>query len=127
MIKYILIFLFITSCTGLLAQKIEVIEDSTIVKMVRAYVDANKRTKLDGWRIQILSTTDRKKMEETLEIAKQKFPAYYIDWIHNKPYYKINLGAFLKKSEAQSKIAKIRTMFPNSYITQDKIKPKELL
>jgi hypothetical protein len=127
MLRTFFILIFVYNLSNLSAQKIEIVEDSLIVKMTKAYIDANKRVKIDGWRIQILSTTDRKKMEETLEIAKAKYPEFYIDWVHNKPYYKINVGAFLKKAEAQSKLSKVRQAFPNSYIMQDKIKPKELL
>jgi SPOR domain len=109
------------------SQSIEINEDSSIVKMTKYFVDSNKRLKYDGWRVQILSTTDRKKIDEVMGIAKDKYPEYNVDWVHNKPYYKVNIGAFLKKTEAQAFLNRVRNYFPNSYIIVDKIKPQELL
>jgi SPOR domain len=128
--KSLLFILLFASCVLFVdAQNVTIKEDFPISKMMDAFVAKNKSTyKIEGWRIQILATTDRRKMEE----AKAKFLANYpdisIDWTHSKPYYRLRAGAFTSKLDAVRLLHKLKEDYPSAYPAKDfNINPQELV
>jgi len=77
------------------SQNITVSEEFPIGDMMKKYTSDNKaQTELAGYRIQLLATTDRQKVERSMNKFKALFPAINVDWEHNKPYYKLRAGAY---------------------------------
>ncbi len=111
------------------AQGMYIKEDPMIESMTQRFVEINKSTStVSGWRIQLLASTDRRNIEN----AKQKFQAYYpntfVDWVHEKPYYKVRAGAFLTKLDALRMLYIIKQDFPGAFLAQDKsIRPEEFV
>jgi hypothetical protein len=109
------------------AQTITVNEDPTITRMMEVYVSTNKTPQIfDGFRVQLAATTDRSKIESVEGDFKAKYPGVHIDWVHNKPYYKVRAGAFTSKSSASQFLKSIKADFPDAYIVPDKIKSDEI-
>jgi hypothetical protein len=100
-----------------------------IASLMTRYVELNKATpNLKGWRIQILATTDRQRMEDALRQFGSLYPSVPADWVHNKPYYKVRAGAFTSKREALRTLYILKKDYPTAYPVQDdQIKPEELL
>ena len=83
------------------AQNLVIEEDPLITQMVERYVESNKsKTNIEGWRLQILATTDRQKLDQVMETFRYLYPNISTNWVHNRPYYKLRAGAFLTKLEA---------------------------
>ena len=96
--------------------------DPKVAQMMKRFVELNKSNKnIKGWRIQILATTDRQKMENALSQFQSFYPSIPADWIHNKPYYKIRVGDFRNKIEAMELYKKLLAEFGEAIIIQDKI------
>lgn len=131
MLRAVLIFLFFGSVFIQTAhsQSIRVDQDTAISILFNQFVEQNKaRGYQDGWRIQILSTTDRQRMESMRQSFTYRFPDVPVNWVHNQPYYKLRAGAFATKLEAVHLLHLIQQEFPSAYLTQDNyIRPKELL
>lgn len=84
-------------------------------------------TKVDGWRVQILATTDRSRLETVESAFKVNYPSVPVDWVHTKPYYKLRAGAFHTKQEAERLKFTLGRQFEGVYLVKDKVGENELL
>lgn len=130
MIRYFLTLILV--CTGicaLSAQEIQVNEGPEIGDMVRTWVESNrKKPKIEGWRVQILSTTDRQQVESAKQRATSEFPDQYVDWVNEKPYYKLRVGACRTRTEAMGLVSIVKDFYPGAYPTKDaNIHPRDFL
>ncbi len=111
------------------AQNVIINEDYQVEEMIRRHVEVNKANPyMDGWRIQILSTSDRAKVEEVKAKFKATFPRYSVDWIHIKPDYKLRAGAFATKLDAMEALNYIKKSFPSAYTAKVRdMNPREIV
>lgn len=121
--------IFLTVTCAAFAQNITVTESSDVQILMDRYASDNRMNEyVDGWRIQIVSSTDRRKIEEMKTSFSQKFPNIPIISQHTPPYYKIKVGAFPTKLEAMGLLYKIKQEVPGAYPTKDnKIRPAEMV
>ena len=120
---------FLALSYSVFAQNITVTESSDVQILMDRYTADNRMSEyVDGWRIQVLSSTDRRKIEEMKTSFTQKFPNIPIISQHTPPYYKIKVGAFQTKLEAMGLLYKIKQEVPGAYPTKDnKIRPAEMV
>lgn len=111
------------------AQNITINEDPNISSMMSRMVQLNwLQENVDGWRIQILATTDRIKMEDVKREFLGRYPNIPINWVHSKPYYKLQAGAFATKLEAIRLLHELKQTYPSAYPAKDQnINPRELV
>jgi len=128
--KNILYLLLIFVCSETVwAQNISVTESRDVQILMDRYAADNRMSEfVDGWRIQIVSSTDRRKTDEMKNSFIQKFPNIPIRMQHTPPYYKIKAGAFNSKLDAMGLLYIIKKEIPGAYPTKDnKIKPSEMV
>ncbi|MEK7254107.1 MAG: SPOR domain-containing protein [Bacteroidota bacterium] len=103
--------------------------DPKVSQLMTRFVEVNKSSKaIKGWRIQILATTDRQRMESALQQFNSLYPNIFADWVHNKPYYKVRAGAYANKRDAMRALYQLKPDYPAAYVVPDnEIKPEELL
>lgn len=123
-------------CTCLLLVGSALTAQSTIVVTEDAQVDAltelfqrsnQATTKVDGWRVQILATTDRARLETVETDFKVNYPNIPVDWVHAKPYYKLRAGAFLTKQEAERLRYTLSRQFEGVYLVKADVNESELM
>ena len=118
------IFLFlmlILGCFTVTAQSIQ--EDPSIYNAMHLYKEAQSdKSDCQGWRIQVVATTNRRKMESVKWAFKKKMPYYNAFWTYKEPYYYVKAGAFVTKLEALHALEDIKRKFSGAYIVKDKIK-----
>jgi hypothetical protein len=69
--------------------------------MIAQYTTNNKaKASVPGWRVQILATTDRQRLESVQQSFRYHYPNVPVDWEHDPPYYKLQAGAFSTKLDA---------------------------
>jgi hypothetical protein len=95
---------------------------------INSFIQKNKaNSTIKGWRIQILSTIDRKEMEN----ARSKFislrPTMPNTWKHISPYYQIRVGAYRTKEEMQLVLYELKRDFPAAIGVQDEIQKFDLI
>lgn len=83
--------------------------------------------KIPGWRVQVLATTDRNRLETVERQFKVNYPSIAVDWVHTKPYYKLRAGAFETKQEAERLKFTLGEQFEGVYLVKDDISEAELL
>ena len=118
--------LFLTLSVGAQGE-ITVETPAAVARMLEHYTATNKgRTQVDGWRIQLIATPDRRKMENALARFRGLYPGIWADWIHAKPYYKVRVGAYATKLDAMRTLYAIRDDYPDAYPTRAVLRPQEL-
>lgn len=126
----ILVLILVLAKAESLEAQINVVEHGPFTAMLNRYARQNRdpNRKLEGYRIQLLATTDRLKLEETQRKFESTYPEYPVDWSHEPPYYKLRTGAFTERSRATAFLYKIKRSYPSAYpaVVKD-ITPSELL
>ncbi len=98
-------FSFLLACllvaATLCAQSVQVKLDPAVEQMVEQYTEQNQAlSTVPGWRVQILATTDRQRLESVRQSFQYHYPNIPVDWEHSRPYYKLQAGAFSSKLDA---------------------------
>ena len=121
--------IFLTAGTIAGAQTIQMNMDPAIEQLVGNWVAQNRTNpRIDGWRIQIMSGTDRQRVDAGKGQFLSQYPNVPADWVHEKPYYKLRVGAFLTRQEAMSFLLQLKYTFPDAYPTRDtNIHPRDFL
>lgn len=125
--RILLIILSLTICKAVSAQVI-IKEDADVARLMNRFVDGNKAPdrSFNGYRIQVVATVDRRKLEASKKQIQADFPQFPISTEYNDPYYKLRMGAFLNKNEAQAALNKVKTKYPGAYLAQDNLKASEV-
>lgn len=84
-------------------------------------------SQIPGWKIQIISTTDRREMDEVRNRFVIYFPGIPITWKHVAPNYQVRVGSFRTKTELMSQMQDIRKRFPMSSPVIDMIDKGDLI
>ena len=110
------------------AQEIQLNEDPKVTALQRNWVNANRANpRVDGWRVQIMASTDRTQVEEGRNRFRQLYPDIAADWVQEKPYYKLRVGAFRSKLEALA-FGSTLVEYPGAYPAKDaNIHPRDFL
>ena len=126
--KLIITFIFSFFISFQMMAQVSVSEDAAVRQLFDRYVSNNKSSEVvTGYRIQLIATTDRIKMEDEMERFVETYPHFSVDWIHSKPYYKLRVGAYATKLESFPDLYRIKKDFPGAYLAKDNaINVKEL-
>ena len=92
---------------------------------INEYTTRNARRTAPGYRILVINTNDRSKASEAKARIYQQFrelPAYLM---YQSPFYKLKVGNFREREEAEQYLADIQRLFPSGvHIVRDVIEVK---
>lgn len=127
MMRFIIALVFFVSCKQSFAQGNVVIhEDQKVTRIMDLYLRINKSiTHVAGWRITVITTTDRRMMEQTRSSFQQQFNMK-TKWEYSEPYYYLKAGAFASRADAASSLETIKKRFSSAFLSSDKISYDEL-
>ncbi len=113
---------------NVVAQEVQLNEDPKVSQLVRNWTNSNRSNpRVNGWRVQIMATTDRQQVEDARNRFRTQYPDVPAEWAHEKPYYKLRVGAFRNKLEAQAFLATL-TDYAGAYPAKDaNIHPRDFL
>lgn len=107
-------------------------QDWRIDQMLDAYARINQHDGISGYRVQIFSGSGQNARSQ-MNIVNQKFvnnfPNFDPARIYSEykaPYFKLCVGDFRSRSEANAFYHVIRSLYPDSYVVKSKIKFPEL-
>lgn len=125
--KYILALALSLSFSFIFSQ-VTITEEPDVTRLMERYVNYSRSTEtIPGWRIQIITTNDRRKMESARTKFSAMYPYVHQSWKHVSPYYQVQIGAYRTKLDLQSFLIEIKEEFPNAIPVMDKIRKEELL
>ncbi len=113
------------------AQGISISEEPAITKMMELYTGVNKATAatqmIDGFRIQLMATTDRRKVDQVMSSFSALYQGVPVTWSQAQPYYRIRVGAFAQREGASRYLQTIKKDYPDAYIVTDKVTVAEVM
>ncbi|MCF8368275.1 MAG: SPOR domain-containing protein [Bacteroidales bacterium] len=105
--------------------KVKVFQDSRIDSLLVKYVEVNQiNPAIEGWRIEIFfeagNTSKKQAMEARAEFINKfsETPSYLL---FQQPYYKVRVGDFRTKMEAEKFKKEIESDYPNAFVVSDEI------
>jgi hypothetical protein len=122
--------LFQRSDDNFRAGELKIIQDPAIDTLISRYIlvskntfDDNGRFGMEGFRIQIFSSSNRNAREESNKARAEfmiKFPDIVSYQLYAEPgYFKIRAGDFRTKTEATKLLLIVRKEFPDAYLVPD--------
>jgi hypothetical protein len=106
---------------------VQVIRDEKVDLLVSKHVLINQnRGSMDGYRIQIFFDSGNNSKTKALSIYgsfKEKFAGVGAYLTFSAPNYKVRVGDFRTKLEAQRFLSEIIIQYPNAWVIADKINP----
>lgn len=112
---------------GVKAQ-VQIQEEDTIKRFMEDYQASNdENPKQKAWKIQIIATNDRRKMEAAISKFKRYFPEHDTKWSHENPYYKVKVGAFETKEDLYSFLLTVKQHFSGAIPVVENIEKSELV
>lgn len=110
------------------AGKVVFEEQPSVSRAFESFVSRNRaEPTIRGWRIQIISTDDRREMENIRGRFAALYPGVPSAWKHVSPYYHIRVGAYRTKNEMMQFLTEIKKEFPAAIPVQDDIQKYDLI
>jgi len=127
LIKYISAILLVAITYSVDAQ-VNVVEDDQVAQMLRNY-QSNERaeTTIKGYRIQIITTPDRRKMESVRAKFTSMYPDVRMEWNHVSPYYLVSVGAYETKMDLMDFMIDLKKDFRDAIPVVSDIDKSELI
>ena len=100
----------------------EIVKDPRIDLLIKKQSELNKKVYLDnnrttqGFRILVVNTSDRKVAMDTKTSLMRDFPSHKTYLIYQSPYFKIQIGNFLTREDAESLRKKISKKYTSGVI-----------
>ena len=89
------------------------------------YTNQQKES-IKGWRIQIITTNDRRNSENAKARFQRLYPEINVKWKQEVPFYKVQIGAYETKEELQAFLQEIKVDFPSAIPVVDNVGIDEL-
>ena len=91
----------------------------TLIQIQQSFLEKNQ--KLDGWRVQIFFEGGNKSYQLALN-KKSSFianhPEIPVYLTFNAPYYKVRVGNFRSRSEAEILLKELKENYPNAFLVK---------
>lgn len=110
--------------------QLTIIQDPLVDTLLSKHLYLNEQNPgIDGWRIQIFFEAGNYSKTQAME-AKTEFVSKYPDLrnylIFQEPYYKVRIGDYRTKIEAEKVLKEIIDDYPNAFVVKDEINFPEL-
>jgi hypothetical protein len=123
--KSILLLLAIFTGFGAVAQTetgITIHKDPRLDLLIKKQVELNRKAYLEnnrtgsGYRVLVINTNDRSKAMSVKSTLMTNFPEHKTYLIYQSPYFKIQIGNFKERPEADQLKKKILSLYPTGVI-----------
>jgi hypothetical protein len=106
-------------------KKITIVKTNKVASTKTVMIDRYGRVNLPGFRLQVLTSTDRSQIYAAKAKLYQQFPGNAIYVIAQAPFFKLRFGNFTTKAEAEKYKKMLSPLFPAGvYIVTDIIESR---
>lgn len=112
------------------AGKVTVVKDPLIDSLIARRIALNKGVTKDGtpivvfgYRVQVFYGNDRKEAYNEQARFNSLYPEYATYISYTQPNYRVKVGNFRTRAEAQRLITELRPQFPTLFIFNERINP----
>lgn len=113
------------SVSKVLPWRVKLHQSSSIENATESLVRKNKGTLTDGFRIRIYFDNKQNSREASAESEarfKRLFPGYNTYRSFKNPFFKVTVGDFRTKADAQVALQRIVRVFPDAFIVKEQMK-----
>jgi hypothetical protein len=120
MIRLLAIFLLLSPISAF--SQVEIAKDHRLDLLIAKQEELNKKVYIDnnrtasGYRILVMNTNDRKKAMDVKSTLMRDFPDHKVYLIYQSPYFKIQIGNFRKREEAETLRKQVTRIYPTGVI-----------
>lgn len=127
--KYVFLLLAFFSYDIAIGQgQVTVSTTAPVDKMMDKFTSQNQSQEtIQGWRIQIITTDDRRKMETAKSKFSNLYPNVDVEWKHVAPYYRVKVGAYENKMQLMGFLLELKKDFRGVIPVRDNVKKSELI
>lgn len=100
----------------------------SVNQMMDNFINNGKANEnIKAWRIQIITTDDRREMEEAMAMFGRIYPDINKDWKHVAPYYQVRVGFYENKNKLIPKLLEMKKFFPAATPVHDNVSKRALV
>jgi hypothetical protein len=103
----------------------EIIQDARVDSLVKKHIQINQAlNSMDGFRIQVFSDSginSKNKAQSAQDEFQSRFPGMGVYLTFKSPNYKVRIGDFRTKLDAQRFLIELTADYPNAFIIADQI------
>ncbi|MFD1628809.1 SPOR domain-containing protein [Pseudopedobacter beijingensis] len=135
-IKQSIVGLFLGLCIHANAQEkgsVEEIKDPRIDNLIEKRIELTKGASntgaplvINGFRVQIFFGPDRREVYDQQAKFKSLYPEYNTYISYTQPNYRLKVGDFRTRIEAQQLVNDLKPIFPTLFIFNEKINPTKV-
>lgn len=146
MLRVLFVFIFLSTIfsTGIVGQDylykrnpegsnpghVKIIQDSRVDSIIYRHIQYNRSLEgSDGYRVHIFFDAGNQSLSRANQAARRYqmlFPGDTAYVSFSEPYYRVRVGDFRTRLDAEGHLQKISTEYPNAFIIKDKINPPRL-
>lgn len=131
MVKFLVMLVFVSN--SVVAQEAYSIEEGEVKiigeelleeihnKRVNAFFTDSLHT---GFRVQVYSGSDRAQANEIMQMLQHQWPDYGVYLRFDAPNFKVRIGNFKSRLQAQYIFNLLATDYPNLFLVPEKVNPK---
>ncbi|MBK9731513.1 MAG: SPOR domain-containing protein [Chitinophagaceae bacterium] len=98
------------------------VEDSGVQKVLKLYQTfATEKRAVNGFRVQLASNSNRTMVMDMKSSFSQEYPDVNSYLTYQQPQFKLRVGDFEKRVEANQFMEEIKSSFPSAFVVPDKI------
>ncbi len=128
LVLFIQTLLCIISMPLLSQSNINIKTSNSVNHMMESFVANGKANEnIKAWRIQIITTDDRRQMESAMATFTSLYPSVNIDWKHVAPYYQVRVGYYENKNKLMPFLLDLKKTFPSATPVYDQVSKRALV
>jgi SPOR domain len=116
--------------------QVEIVKDHRLDLLIAKQEELNKKVYLEnnrttsGFRILVVNTNDRQKAMDVKSTLMRDFPDHKCYLIYQSPHFKVQIGNFRKREEADQLRKQVMKLYPTGVIvipSTIEVKPEEIM
>lgn len=124
---FLIAFLISASLFQEVCGQINIQEESKVSRLMNMYETlGNEEDYISGWRIKLISTTNRRELESTRYLFRREYPEMEYSQSHENPYYSLKVGAYETRVDLEPMLVRFKVDFPQAIPFRDRILKSEL-
>lgn len=125
-IIHIVVFIIIAPLSA--QTNINIKSSRSVNVMMENFVTNGKANEnIKAWRIQIITTDDRRQMESAMSNFSSLHPGVNMDWKHLSPYYQVRVGYYENKNKLMPFLLDLKKTFPSATPVYDQVSKRALV
>ena len=110
--------------------QVKIIQDSRVDSIVQRHIQYNRSLDgSDGFRVHIFFDAGNQSLSRANQAARRYqmlFPGDTAYISFSEPYYRVRVGDFRTRMDAEGHLQKISAEYPNAFVIKDKINPPRI-